>query len=65
MIMTFKTKRDTNGNTYYLDIDTEKKTYTADYNRYFAPDFTPIVIGKRDRHRMMDYLDENGYTREV
>lgn len=63
MIMTFKTKRDMNGNTYYLDIDTERKTYRVDYNCYNR-DIEPIVIGKRERHKLMDRLDDEGYELE-
>jgi hypothetical protein len=63
MIITFKTKRDINGNTYYLDIDKDRKTYRCDYNYYYR-DTEPIIIGKRERNKLMDRLDDEGYELE-
>jgi hypothetical protein len=54
----FKTKTDINGNTYTLEIDHDAKTYSE--NRLPAPD--AVIIGKRERIRMMDELKRNGYT---
>lgn len=59
----FKTQRDVNGNIYTLEIDHDKKTYKADYNSTF--NYTGYIkISKRDRHEMMEELNNYLYTRE-
>ena len=62
MIMDFKTKRDTNGNTYYISIDTEKRVYSYDYNRFSTPDGC-ITITKRDRRDLAEKCEKNNFTR--
>jgi len=60
MIITYKTKRDVNGNRYYLTVDTEKKTYIKDYNLW--PRDNEIEITKKQRREIAAQLDNEGYT---
>lgn len=58
----FKTKPDTNGNIYTLEIDHQDKTYKADYNsRYIYTGY--IKISKSDRKEMIKELEAYHYTR--
>ena len=60
MIITYKTKRDINGNRYYLTVDTEKRTYKKDYNLW--PRDNEIEITKKQRREIAAQLDNEGYT---
>ena len=61
MITKYATKRDINGNTYKLIIDTERRTYAQENAGFFHRcDF--ITIGKRERARMIEDLKTAGYT---
>lgn len=60
MVLKFKTKRDTNGNTYTLIIDTEKQTVKRDYNPFDKSDY--VVIGKNDRERLYKNCIACGYS---
>lgn len=62
MIMDFKTKRDASGNTYYISIDTEKRVYSYDYNRFSTPDGC-VTITKRDRRALAEKCDKAGFAR--
>jgi len=59
MIIRYKTKRDVNGNTYYLTVDTDKKTYSKDYNLWGKDG--DITITKKDRRNIAAQLEEEGY----
>ena len=59
MIMRYRTKRDTNGNRYYLTVDHEKRTYKKEYNLYINDN--DIEVTKRDRLKIADQLEANGY----
>ena len=59
MIEKFKTKRDINGNVYTLVIDHFTKSYKLDYNPFDLSDY--ILIGKRDRIKLIEKAKENGY----
>lgn len=60
MITKYATKRDINGNTYKLIIDTERRLYAQDNSGFFHRcDF--ITIGKRERARMIETLKDAGY----
>lgn len=59
MIIRYKTKRDVNGNTYYLTVDTEKKTFSKDYNLWGKDG--DITITKKDRRNIAAQLEEEGY----
>lgn len=63
MIIRYCTKRDINGNTYKLIIDTNKQTYARENGGFFhRSDF--IEISKRDYRKQIDELITTGY-REV
>ena len=62
MILDFKTKRDVNGNAYYISIDTEKRVYSYDYNRFSTPDVC-ITITKRDRRALAEKCENAGFVR--
>lgn len=55
MILRFTTKRDTNGNRYTLDIDTDNKLFSYGYNtaHYYGEH---ITITKAERKRMIGEL---------
>lgn len=63
MIVRYCTKRDINGNTYKLVIDTNNRTYARENNGFFhRSDF--IEISKRDYRKQVNELLTTGY-REV
>ena len=65
MTLHIKTKRDINGNTYFLNIDLDKKIIKNGYNRRpFGPDDIEIVTGKRDLHKIQDQFEKAGYITE-
>ena len=47
MVTVYKTKRDINGNTYYLTLDHSAKTY-SDFSALCIADAKPITVGKRE-----------------
>lgn len=59
MIIRYKTKLDVNGNRYYLTVNTDKKTYSKDYNLWGKD--TDIEITKKDRRNIIAQLDAEGY----
>ena len=61
MELRFKTKRDTNGNTYALIIDTEKKTFKTDYNTFCYVGY--VTISKAERRYLINELENNGFTK--
>lgn len=54
----FKTKTDRNGNTYTLEIDHDRKTFS----RHTFPYSDNIIIGKRDLAGMVERLKMAGYS---
>ena len=61
LILEFATKRDNNGNRYYLGIDTEKKTFSRERSHWYSrEDITEI--SKKDRRKMIDQLEAANYT---
>lgn len=61
MILEFSTKRDRNGNRYYLGIDTERKTYSRERGKWYGRDDV-TEITRKDRRRMIETLTAAGYT---
>ena len=60
MIIRYATKPDTNGNTFQLEIDTEKKRYyVGGYIFTGCPDFR---VTKKEIRRFEAYLTQAGYT---
>lgn len=61
MILEFATKRDRNGNRYYLGIDTDNKTFSRERGKWYGRDDV-IEIGKRDRREIIDKLESDNFT---
>lgn len=61
MLLEFSTKRDRNGNRYYLGIDTENKTFSRERGKWYGRDDV-IEIGKRDRRKIIDELESDNFT---
>lgn len=59
MIIRYKTKRDVNGNRYYLTVDTDKKTYIKDYNLWGKD--TDIEITKKQRREIIEQLENDDF----
>lgn len=61
MIFEFATKRDINGNRYYLGFDPENKTFSRERGRWYSrEDITEI--SKADRRKIINQLENAGYT---
>lgn len=61
MILEFATKRDVNGNRYYLGIDTENKKFSRERGRWYSrEDITEI--SKADRRKIIEQLESAGFT---
>ena len=56
----YKTKRDTNGNTNYLTLDHDAKTYNTQYTRDAA-----TITTRRDLRRLIDDAERDGYTEKL
>lgn len=63
MILKFKTKTDINGNTYYLQIDTNNRTYSQVHSFAFMG-AESVRIGTRDRNKILENCINDGYTEE-
>lgn len=61
MVIEFATKRDRNGNRYYLGIDTDSKTYSRMRGKWYGREDI-IEIGKRDRRKLTEALEAAGYA---
>ena len=51
MIIKFSTKRDRNGNRYYLILDTDKKQYSKTASGFYHKD-DYIEVTKREKHSL-------------
>lgn len=61
MILKFATKRDVNGNRYYLGVDTENKTFARERSHWYSREDIS-EISKTDRRKMIDQLENEGYN---
>lgn len=62
MILKFATKRDVNGNRYFLGIDTGAECFALEsYHWYSREDI--IEISKKDRRALIEQLENNGFKR--
>ena len=61
MILEYTTKRDVNGNRYYLGVDTEAKTCSTTRAMWYSRDDV-LEISKKDRRKLMEVLDRQGFT---
>jgi len=62
MIMRFATKRDINGNRYFLGIDTDNKTFARESAHYYCKDDLDGELTKTKRHAFIDRLIDNGFS---
>ena len=60
MILKFATKQDINGNTYFLGIDYDKKTYSDVLGGFFHRSDV-ITITKKERRKMIDDVKAAGF----
>ena len=61
MIIRYATKRDINGNRYYLIIDTEAKTYALTPSKWFNKE-DYITATKTDKRKAQANIEELGFT---
>lgn len=60
MILKFATRRDTNGNRYYLGIDTKNKVYAVTPSHWYSrEDITEVT--QRDRRKLIEAVKADGY----
>ena len=60
MIIKFATKRDRNGNRYYLGIDTKNKVYAVTSSHWYSrEDITEVT--QRDRRKLIEAVKADGY----
>ena len=60
MLLEFATKRDRNGNRYYLGVDTENKTFSRQCSHWYCREDI-VEIGKRDRNKIIEQLETANY----
>ena len=60
----FRTKRDINGNTYYLIINLASKTAKSGYNMGFGLYSEGIETTKKGLRALREKFEKNGYTIE-
>ena len=60
MILQFATKRDVNGNRYYLGIDTGAELFALESRHWYSREDI-IEISKKDRRALIEQLEVNGY----
>lgn len=60
MVLEFATKRDKNGNRYYLGIDTEKKIFSRIRGKWYSR-ADIIQITKTERRAIIERATEAGY----
>ena len=64
MIILYATKPDTNGNTYKLQIDTEKKQYTTEPGGFFHRS-DAVTVTKKELRTLKENAIKEGYTTKV
>ena len=60
MIINYKTKRDTNGNTYNLAVNHDKKEFSQLYGRVNFADLD-IISTKRKLRKLKELIIEDNY----
>lgn len=61
MIFRFSTKRDVNGNRYFLGIDTEKRVFSRESSHWYGKEDV-VEIKKSDRRKMINDLQTAGFS---
>lgn len=62
MILQFATKRDINGNRYFLGIDTGARCFATESRHWYSREDI-IEISKKDRREIIAQLETNGWRR--
>ena len=60
MILKFATRRDVNGNRYYLGIDTKNKVYAVTPSHWYSREDINEVT-QRDRRKLIEAVKADGY----
>ena len=60
MILKFATRRDTNGNTYFIVLDTDNKTYSENISGFYHKD-DYMQITRRERRAIKEKAKADGY----
>lgn len=60
-LLEFATKRDVNGNRYYLGINYENKTFSRERGMWYSKEDI-IEIKKSDRRKLIDKLENMGFS---
>ena len=63
MTLEFATKRDVNGNRYYIGINYENKTFSRNRGKWYGREDI-IEISKKDRRKLIEQLENNNF-REI
>lgn len=61
MVFEYATRRDINGNRYYLGIDNETFIFSRERGSWYGR-ADIIEISKRDYHKILEQLQRAGYT---
>ena len=62
MILTFKTRADVNGNTFYLIANTEEKTFSRHYGMRIE---NAAVITKKKMRTLINNMLKSGYIEKL
>ena len=60
MFLEFSTKRDINGNRYYLGIDTDKKIYSRERGAWYGRDDI-VEISRKDRKKIIETIERENF----
>lgn len=61
MFLEFATKRDKNGNRYYLGLETETKTFSRERGKWYSKDDLTAEITRKERRKLIEELEESGF----
>lgn len=61
MVFEYSTRRDVNGNRYYLGIDIDNLIFSRERGMWYSRDDI-IEISKKDRRKLIEQLQRAGYT---
>lgn len=64
MLMRYATKRDINGNRYFLGFDTDKKIYALESRSWYGKADLDAEITRKERRAMVEKLEKAGYTEQ-
>ena len=64
MLLRFSTKRDRNGNRYFLGIDTEKKTFATTSAHWYTRDDLTAEITRKNLRNLREEAEKAGYKEQ-